>query len=74
MWMRTPLNIVDLLGQLLPLGHWVPALRGQSWIRIHRHPLDSVNLSLYKILFRYKAVLWESIILLLPTPHLQSLL
>ena len=30
-------------------------------------------LSLYKILFHFKALLWESIILLLPSPLLQSL-
>jgi len=31
------------------------------------------HLSLYKILFRFKALLWESIIRVPPPPHLQSL-
>ena len=30
--------------------------------------LSSPNLSLYKILFHFKALLWESIIFLCPTP------
>ena len=30
-------------------------------------------MSLYKILFHFKALLWDSILLLMPPPHLQSL-
>jgi len=35
--------------------------------------MHALPLSLYKILFPFKAVLWESICLLLPPPHWQSL-
>jgi len=34
---------------------------------------DDLRLSLYKILFHFKGLLWESIILLLPPLHLQRL-
>jgi len=32
-----------------------------------------LGISLYKILFHFKTIVWESIILVLPPPHLQSL-
>jgi len=34
---------------------------------------STLPLSLYKILFHFKALLWESINFLSPPPHLQSL-
>jgi len=48
------------------------------WLRYRNTsiPIQHVGLvqfSLYKILFHFKALLWESIILVLPPPHLQSL-
>ena len=36
--------------------------------------LTITPLSLHKILFHFKALVWESIILLVPPPHMQSLL
>jgi len=37
------------------------------------NPAKKTRLSLYKRLFYFKDLLWESIIMLLPLPHLQGL-
>jgi len=63
-------GVGNLPAGLWPLGEPVNALSLPCWI-IHFSSLFEV--SLYTILFYFKALLWESIILLLPPPHLQSL-
>ena len=47
---------------------WPAASAGPGPLRLRGGPDDPPMLSLYKILLHFKALLWESIILLLPPP------
>ena len=53
----------------LPLAVWVDPTRRAQSLRSMDAPLDT-GLRLYKILFHFKALLWESIIRVLPHPTL----
>jgi len=67
--------LMPFLKPLMPQTHTVPGFRlGPDRPRNYDQREDESALSLYKGFFYFKALVWESIILLVPPhPHLQSL-
>ena len=58
----------------LATGRFVACVNGDEDFNEEFWPEEEVSVGLYKIVFQFKALLWKSIILLLPLPpHLQSL-
>jgi len=57
----------------LATGRFVACVNGDEDFNEEFWPEEEVSVGLYKIVFQFKALLWKSIILLLPPPHLQSL-